>query len=1038
MPVSKNLVKLLVIFGALVPAMWGQADVQGQWSTASYQMPINPIHVALMHNGKILVVAGSGNCPPSQSGCPSGAPYGPSNSSGALVLDPAAQNITQLTVSWDMFCNAMTVLADGRVMVNGGTIAYDPFQGIQKTAIFDPSSNSFTDVQSMAHGRWYPSVVMLGDGRIMAFSGTNENGVTNTAVEIYTVGSGWSQQYTANFTPPLYPRLHLLPNGNVFYSGSGQATQMFNTSSHTWSSVDVTNFGASRVYGSSVLLPLTPANNYDPKVIIMGGGTPATGTTETIDLGASNPQWQWGPDMTAARIEMDAVILPTGKVLAMGGSMSDEDSTTAVLAADLYNPSSNSFSSAGSNSFARLYHTVALLLPDATIWLAGSNPARGTYEHHAEIYKPAYLFTRDGNNNVVAATRPTIAGAPGNISWGGSFAVSTPDAANISQVALVRPGASTHAFDMDQRLVGMNFAAGSGTLTVTGPPNGNIAPPGYYMLFLINNKGVPSVAKFVLLNGTASNPAPNVTAISPTSGTAGGGTGVTITGTGFLPGANVTFGGSAATAVTVASSTSISATTPAHAAGTVNVVVGNPDGQSDTLSGGYTYIAANPAPTVTSITPNTGTVNGGTGVTIAGTGFLSGATVSFGGTAATGATITSSTSITATAPAHAAGATSVVVANTDGKSGTLSGGYNYTAAIPAPNATSITPNTGPTSGGAAVTINGTGFQPGATVFIGGTAAAGVTVVSGTSITATTPAHATGAVNVVVANPDGQSDTLANAYTYVTLSPAVNAIAPSAGPASGGTVVTIVGANFLPGAAVSFGGTPATGVTVTSNTSISATTPAHVAGTVNVVVANTSGQSGTLANGFTYNPGGVSNPSLDLGVAPGWPGALSVTAGQNGSYTLSITGDGINGTAKLSCSGAPAGATCSTPASISVSSAAATFNITVTTTARTVGALHPPASMPMPWGWAVTALGMVLWPGASASKWSGRRYRRYLGLLPLALLLFTISCGGGGMGGSNPSGPQPTPNGTPAGTYTLTVTATSGSTTGTTPLTLTVK
>ena len=94
---------------------------------------VNPIHVALMHNGKILVVAGSGNCPPSQSGCPSGPPYGPSNSSGALVLDPAAQNITQLTVAWDMFCNAMTVLADGRVMVNGGTIAYDPFQGIQKT-----------------------------------------------------------------------------------------------------------------------------------------------------------------------------------------------------------------------------------------------------------------------------------------------------------------------------------------------------------------------------------------------------------------------------------------------------------------------------------------------------------------------------------------------------------------------------------------------------------------------------------------------------------------------------------------------------------------------------------------------------------------------------------------------------------------------------------------------------------------------------------------------------------------------------------------
>ena len=356
--------------------------------------------------------------------------------------------------------------------------------------------------------------------------------------------------------------------------------------------------------------------------------------------------------------------------------------------------------------------------------------------------------------------------------------------------------------------------------------------------------------------------------------------------------------------------------------------------------------------------------------------------------------------------------------------------------------TSITPNTGTANGGTGVTIAGTGFQSGATVFFGGTAATGVTVVSSTSITATTPAHAAGVVSLVVANTDGQSDTLTNAYTYLNPAPAVTGIAPSAGPASGGTSVTIVGANFRSGAAVSFGGTAATGVTVTSSTTITATTPAHAAATVNVVVTNSDSQSGTLANGYTYNPV-VANPSLDLNVAPGWPGALTVNAGQNASYNLSIIGSGISGTVSLSCKGAPVGATCTTPASISVSSSApTTFTITVTTTARTVGALHPPGSGPMPWGWGVTALGMVLWPGAIASKrsgrWSGRRYRRYLGLLPLALLLFTISCGGGGMGGSNPSGPQPTPNGTPAGTYTLTVTATSGSTTGTTPLTLTVK
>ncbi|PYV51147.1 MAG: hypothetical protein DMG98_26580, partial [Acidobacteria bacterium] len=92
-------------------------------------MPINPIHVALLGNGKVLVVPGSGNCPPSQSGCPSGPPYGPSNNSGALLWDPTTGAITQFSVSWDMFCNAMALLKDGRALIDGGTIQYDPFYG---------------------------------------------------------------------------------------------------------------------------------------------------------------------------------------------------------------------------------------------------------------------------------------------------------------------------------------------------------------------------------------------------------------------------------------------------------------------------------------------------------------------------------------------------------------------------------------------------------------------------------------------------------------------------------------------------------------------------------------------------------------------------------------------------------------------------------------------------------------------------------------------------------------------------------------------
>jgi hypothetical protein len=376
-----------------------------------------------------------------------------------------------------------------------------------------------------------------------------------------------------------------------------------------------------------------------------------------------------------------------------------------------------------------------------------------------EIYKPNYLFNSDGS----AATRPTISSVPSTITWTGSFSVPTPDAANISSVVLVRPGSPTHAFDQDQRMVGLSFTAGSGTLNVTGPPNSNVAPPGYYMLFIFNTSGVPAVAKFVQLTTSGSAPAPGVSSISPASGTTAGGTPVTITGTNFVSGATVTIGGTAATGVNVGSSTSITATTPAHAAGAVNVVVTNPDTQTGTLTNGYTYTST--APGVTSISPTSGTTAGGTPVTITGTNFVSGATVTFGGTAATGVTVGSSTSITATTPAHAAGAVNVVVTNPDTQTGTLNNGYTYVST--APGVTSISPTSGTTAGGTPVTITGTNFVSGATVTFGGTAATGVTVGSSTSITATTPAHAAGAVNVVVTNPNTQTGTLTNGYTYTT-------------------------------------------------------------------------------------------------------------------------------------------------------------------------------------------------------------------------------------------------------------------------------
>jgi PKD repeat protein len=501
--VGVALIGLAVALTSSAPALRAQAGTVGEWKTLARLMPINPVHTALMNNGQVLIVSGSGN-------------VAAETNFRYAVLDLQADTLSVTNnYPWDMFCNGMVVLSDGRVFVNGGNLAYDPFHGQPKNAVFDPATGVFTDVQNMAHGRWYPTVTTLGDGSVMTFSGLDENGNTNTTVEIYTPGSGWSQQYSAGWTPPLYPRMHLLPNGNVLYSGSGTGSRIFNTTTKTWSGVvATTNYSGTRGYGTSVLLPLRPSNGYKGRVMIFGGGNPATATTEILDTSAQTLQWQNGPAMSQPRIEMNATLLPNGKILATGGSTKDEDTTTKSLNADLYDPVSNTFSSAGQNVYARVYHSNALLLPDATVLLLGGNPARGTYEQHMEIYSPAYLFNGDGS----PAARPTIASVtPGGFTYNGTFQIQTPDAANIASVVLVRPGAPTHAFDMEQRLVELTFTAGAGVLNATAPPNGNIAPPGYYMLFILNSAGVPSVATFVRISTAPPNQAPTASIDSPAS-----------------------------------------------------------------------------------------------------------------------------------------------------------------------------------------------------------------------------------------------------------------------------------------------------------------------------------------------------------------------------------------------------------------------------------------------------------------------------------------------------------------------------------------
>lgn len=410
--------------------------------------------------------------------------------------------------------------------------------------------------------------------------------------------------------------------------------------------------------------------------------------------------------------------------------------------------------------------------------------------------------------------------------------------------------------------------------------------------------------------------APTVASVSPSVGGLSSGTMLTITGTNFTSGASVTVDGSACTSVIVVNATTITCYAPGHAAGAVNVTVTNSDSQTGTGVGVYTY---QPGPTVTSASPSAGALAGGTLITITGTGFVAGATVTIDGSACAGLTVVTATTITCTIPAHAAGYTNITVTNTDSQSGTKASAYKYQAA---PTVTSVSPTVGPLAGGATVTITGTGFLTGATVDLGGVACTGVTVVNSTSITCTAGANVAGAVAATVTNSDTQSGSLAAAYTYQA-APTVTSASPNEGTILGGTNITITGTDFLAGATVLIGGTACASITVVNPTTITCTTPANSSGAVTIAVTNTDSQSGSAATAFTYRDGPIISS-----ISP-TKGALA------GGSTLTITGTGFVTGASVMVGAFACGAvnvvsstsiTCTLPANV-----ASSVDVTVTNT-----------------------------------------------------------------------------------------------------------
>ncbi|MEP7227453.1 MAG: galactose oxidase-like domain-containing protein [Gemmatimonadales bacterium] len=434
----------------------GAEATMGKW-TAPFAWPIVAVHLHLLPNGKVL------------SWGKTGVPH---------VWDPSTKAFTASpSPSW-LFCSGHAFLPDGRLLVNGGHISDD--HGLPDANLYDPTAATWSSAPPMAKGRWYPTTTTLANGQAVTIAGRDQSGAVAVSPEVWT-GSGWRALTGASRSLPYYPRTFLAPNGKVFYAGEKQSTYYLSTSgSGSWSTVGSRRYGT-RDYGSAVM--------YEPGKVLYAGGGRTTNTAEVIDLNQASPTWQWTGFMAYPRRHLNATILPTGQVLVTGGTNGTAfaDESRPVYPAELWDPGTGNWTTLASNSVVRTYHTTALLLRDGRVLLTGSGDgARTTPQRNAEIFSPPYLFK---------GARPSISSSPGSGRYAQSFFIGTSQASTIGAVTLVRLGSVTHAFDSNQRFNRLSFVPAVGGLTVTTPASANLAPPGHYLLFIVNQNGVPSKGK---------------------------------------------------------------------------------------------------------------------------------------------------------------------------------------------------------------------------------------------------------------------------------------------------------------------------------------------------------------------------------------------------------------------------------------------------------------------------------------------------------------------------------------------------------------
>jgi hypothetical protein len=548
----------LALAACLLPAPGrAQTDpaVVGQWTKLT-DLSIVPIHTHLLPDGKVFMWGGTVVA------------YSQADGNTQILWDPAnpSAGTPAAKIGYDAFCAGHSFLPDGSLLVMGGHVSDEV--GLPNASRYFPASNSWTAAPNMNAGRWYGTATTLPSGDALVVSGeiTHADGV-NLLPQVYQAATNtWRDLTGAQIAQALYPMMFVAPNGKVIEAGPSTQTRYLDTSGTgewTWIGERMPVW---RDSGSAVMYA-------DGKILIVGGQDPPVASAEVLDLNVATPAWKATGSMKTPRRHVNATVLPDGTVLATGGTsgIGFEDLTKPVMASELWNPDTGVWTTLASATVPRMYHSTALLLPDGRVLSSGGNG-----HPEVEVFSPPYLFK---------GPRPVISSAPATIAYGQRFAVQAASAASIAKVTLIRLGSVTHSFDQNQRMNVLTFAAASGGVEVTAPANANLAPPGHYMLFVVDANGVPSVASVVQLGGTASPPpppppapAPALTSLSPNKTTAGSpGFTLTVNGTGFGATSRVRWNG-VERATTLVSATRLTATILAadvSAAGTAQVTVAN-------------------------------------------------------------------------------------------------------------------------------------------------------------------------------------------------------------------------------------------------------------------------------------------------------------------------------------------------------------------------------------------------------------------------------------------------------------------------------